>query len=128
VKVASCDPDAAIQHEIEISLPSFANAGFNLHAQKFTLRFATQPFCRTHIMNIMGRHILRLVGISTVAIAIPQLASAFDSGSGATFKLAMGPTSAAQKNQNLQTTSDNPVTKCIPSEGTCPKPHHRSKR
>jgi hypothetical protein len=48
-------------------------------------------------MNIMSRHVLRLMGIGAVAIAIPQLASAFDSGNGDAFKLAMGPTSAAQK-------------------------------
>ena len=83
-------------------------------------------FCRTHIMNIMGRHMLRLMGIGAFAIAIPQLASAFDSESGAAFKLAMGPTSAALKNQTPSTTSDNTGTKCPPSEGTCPKPHLRS--
>jgi hypothetical protein len=50
-------------------------------------------------MNIIRCHLLRLVGISAAAIAIPQLASASDSGNGAAFKLAMGPMSAAQKNQ-----------------------------
>ena len=78
-------------------------------------------------MNIMGRLVLRLVGIGAVAIAIPQLASAFDSENGSAFKLAMGPTSAAQKNQGPRTASDTTVAKCTPSEGTCPKPHHRSK-
>ncbi len=40
-------------------------------------------------MNIMGRHVLRLMEIGAVAIgiAIPQLASAFDSENGAAFKL-----------------------------------------
>ena len=75
-------------------------------------------------MNIMGRHVLRLVGIGAAAIAIPQLASAFDSDGGAAFRLAMGPTSAARKNQSPRTVSDNTVPKCSPSEGTCPKPHH----
>ena len=79
-------------------------------------------------MNIMGHHVLQLVGIGAVAIAIPQPASAFDSENGAAFKLAMGPTSAALKNQSPSKTSDNTGTKCSPSEGTCPKPHHRSKR
>jgi len=60
-------------------------------------------------MNVMGRHALRLIGIGAIAIAIPQFASAFDSADGATFKLAMGPTSAAQKNQGAQSTSDTPV-------------------
>ena len=78
-------------------------------------------------MNIMGRHVLRLMGIGAFAIAIPQLASASDSENGTAFKLAMGPTSAALKNQSPSKTSDNTGTKCIPSEGTCPK-HHRSKR
>ena len=65
-------------------------------------------------MNIMCRHVLRLAGICAIAIAIPQLASA------------MGPTSAAQKNQGVRV-ADTTVTKCIPSEGACPKPHRRSK-
>jgi len=79
-------------------------------------------------MNIMGRHVLRLMAIGAVAIGIPQLASAFDFENGAAFKLAMGPTSAALKNQSASTTSDNTGTKCPPSEVTCPKLHHHSKR
>jgi hypothetical protein len=79
-------------------------------------------------MNIMGRHVLRLMGIGAFALAIPQLLSAFDSENGAAFKLAMGPTSAELKNQTPSTTSDNTGTKCTPPEETCPKPHHRSKR
>jgi hypothetical protein len=71
-------------------------------------------------MNIMGRDVLRLMGIGAVAIAIPELASAFDSENGAALKLAMGPTSAALKNQSPSKTSDN--------TGTNPKPHYRSKR
>jgi hypothetical protein len=66
-------------------------------------------------MDIMGRRVLRLVGIGAIAIAIPQLA------------LAMGPTSAAQKNQSASTSSDNTVATCSLSEGTCAKPHHRHK-
>jgi hypothetical protein len=81
-------------------------------------------------MNVMSRYVLQLMGIGAVTIAIPQLASAFDSVNGAAFKLAMGPTSAALKNQPPSTTYDNINTgaKCTPSEGTCLKPHHRSKR
>jgi hypothetical protein len=60
-------------------------------------------------MNFMGRHVLRLIGIGAFAIAIPQLASAADSADGAAFKLAMGPTSAAQKNQSAQSISDTPI-------------------
>ena len=80
------------------------------------------------IINIIGRRVLRLVGIAAIAVSIPQLALAFDSGSGAEFKLAMGPTSAAQKNQSLSTNSDTPVANCTPSEATCTKPLHRSKK
>jgi hypothetical protein len=81
-------------------------------------------------MNIMGRRVLRLAGIGVIAIAIPQLALASDSGSGATFKVAMGPTSAALKNQGPSTTSDTTATNCALSDGTCAKPHHghKSKR
>jgi hypothetical protein len=88
-------------------------------------------------MHIMGRRVLRLAGIGIIAIAIPQLATteqaiaeqalASDSGNGAAFKLAMGPTSAALKNQGTTTTSDNTVANCSLSEGTCAKPHHRHK-
>jgi hypothetical protein len=69
-------------------------------------------------MNITSR-VLRLAGICAVAISIPQLASA------------MGPTSAALKNQNVRVVSDNTATagtRCIASEATCPRPHHRAKR
>jgi hypothetical protein len=78
-------------------------------------------------MNIIGRRVLRLVGIVAIAVSIPQLAPAFDSGNGAEFKLAMGPTSAAQKNQSLSTNSDASAAKCAPSEATCTKALHRSK-
>jgi hypothetical protein len=60
-------------------------------------------------MNIMGRHVLQLIGIGAFAIAIPQFASAADPADGAAFKLAMGPTSAAQKNQSAQSTTDTPI-------------------
>jgi hypothetical protein len=50
-------------------------------------------------MNIVRRHVVRLVAICAFATTIPQLASATDSSSGATLQLAMGPMSAAQKNQ-----------------------------
>jgi hypothetical protein len=78
-------------------------------------------------MNIIGHNVLRLVGIVAIAVSIPQLARAFDSRNGAEFKLAMGPTSAAQKNQSLSTKSDTSVANCAPSEATCVKPMHRSK-
>jgi len=78
-------------------------------------------------MDIMGRRVLRLLGIGAVAIAIPQLALASDPGNSATLKLAMGPTSAAQKKQVPSTTPANTAANCSPSEGTCDKPHQRHK-
>jgi hypothetical protein len=78
-------------------------------------------------MDIMGRRMLRLLGIGALAIAVPQLALASDSGNGATLKLAMGPTSAAQKNQGPSTASGSTVANCSLSEGTCDKPHQRHK-
>ena len=78
-------------------------------------------------MNITGHHVLRWVAIGAIAIAIPRLALAFDSVNGLAFKLAMGPTSAAQKSQSLPATSENTVATCTPSEGTCPKPHRRKR-
>jgi hypothetical protein len=42
-------------------------------------------------------------------MAFPQLASASDFGDGATFQLAMGPMSAAQKNQGNTAKSDDAV-------------------
>jgi hypothetical protein len=52
-------------------------------------------------MNVMRRHVLRLVVVSAFTIAVPQLASAFDSETSAALKLAMGPTSAPQKNPGV---------------------------
>jgi hypothetical protein len=69
-------------------------------------------------MNIMSRHILRLVGIGIFAIAVPQLASASEASKGATYEVAMGPTSAAQKNHRQSKVSEAP--------DTAPKPQHRS--
>lgn len=79
-------------------------------------------------MNVMRRHVLRLVGIGAVTIAVLQLASAFGAESGAAFKLAMGQLSAPQKRGGPPTAPDNTVITCTPSEGPCPKPHHRSER
>jgi len=78
-------------------------------------------------MNSMRRHLLRLAGIAVVAIALPQLASASDDANGGAFRLAMGPTSAAPKNQGRPAMSEQPATKCDPAVATCRKPHHRSK-
>ena len=61
-------------------------------------------------MNIVPRHAVRLVAICAFATAFAQLASgASDSGNGAAFQLAMGPMSAAQKNQGNTARSDGAV-------------------
>jgi len=80
-----------------------------------------------HIMKVMRRHVLRMVLIGAVLIAIPQLASAFDSETGATSKFAMGPTSAPQKQSGAPATPDHTITTCKTSERPCPKPHHHGK-
>jgi len=72
--------------------------------------------CRNGIMNNVSRHVLH-VAIGAFAIAVPQLASASDFENGATFKLAMGPMSAAQKNQGTTAKSDEVV----------PMPHHHTR-
>jgi hypothetical protein len=79
-------------------------------------------------MNVMRRHVLRLVVVSAFTIAVPQLASAFDSETSAALKLAMGPTSAPQKNPGVPpATAEHTVTSCRSSERPCPKPHHHWK-
>jgi hypothetical protein len=60
-------------------------------------------------MNIVPHHVVRLVAICAFA-TVPQLAPASGSENSATFQLAMGPTSAAQKNQQGNTAkSDDAV-------------------
>jgi hypothetical protein len=79
-------------------------------------------------MDIMRRQLLRLSGIGAIIMAIPQLASATDSETDGAFKLAMGPVSAPLKTGGPPSAPGNTIVTCLPSEGPCPKPHHRSKR
>ena len=77
-------------------------------------------------MNSMRFHLLRVAGIGVVALALPHLASASDNA-GAAVRLAMGPMSAAQKNQAAHDAiSEDKVPGCTSSEG-CGKPPHRKK-
>ena len=62
-------------------------------------------------MNNVPRHVLRLVAIGAIAIAVPQLASASQVENGTPFKTAMGPMSAAQKNQGTSAKSDDVMSK-----------------
>jgi hypothetical protein len=64
-------------------------------------------------MNIVLRHVLRLLTLGALIVAVPQCASAA-AGNGPTFSFAMGPMSAAQKNQGVSVQSDDAVM----------KPHH----
>ena len=50
-------------------------------------------------MNMLFRYALRLTAVSALSIIIVAPASASDIDQAKSFKLAMGPTSAAQKNQ-----------------------------
>jgi hypothetical protein len=77
-------------------------------------------------MKIMARLVLQWGGVAVLAIVTSQLASAYEFD-GAELKLAMGPTSAAMKNQGPSGTADKAVAKCDPSAGLCPKPRHRAK-
>jgi hypothetical protein len=67
-------------------------------------------------MNIVLRHVLPPLAIGALVFAIPQCASAA-AGNGPTFSFAMGPMSAAQKNQGVSAQSDVAVM----------KPHHHLK-
>jgi hypothetical protein len=70
-------------------------------------------------MNIVPRHVVRLVAICAFA-TVQQLAPASGSENGATFQLAMGPMSAAQKNQGNTAKSDDAVVE--------PRRHTRRRR
>jgi hypothetical protein len=60
-------------------------------------------------MNIVFRCAARLIAASAFVIIIPTLASASNVERDASFKLAMGPMSAAQKNQGTSTAESAPA-------------------
>jgi hypothetical protein len=74
------------------------------------------------IMNIVPRHVARLAAIGAFALGCSQLASATDRTSGATIRLAMGPMSAAQKNQGASGKPDE-----VAMEPRHHAKHHRAK-
>ena len=51
------------------------------------------------IMNMQFLRASRVIAVGALAVILPALACASDVDRGAGFKMAMGPTSAAQKNQ-----------------------------
>jgi len=70
-------------------------------------------------VNVVHHHALRLIALGAFAVIVPTLALASSAEQSAGFKLAMGPMSAAQKNQGPGT-AEQPG-----SVGA--KPHHRIK-
>jgi hypothetical protein len=70
-------------------------------------------------VNVVHHHTLRLIAVSAFAVILPTLASASSAEQTARFKLAMGPMSAAQKNQGPGTAEQSGSVKA--------KPHHRIK-
>lgn len=75
--------------------------------------------CRILLMKMPFRRASHLIATSAFIVIIPALASASDVERDARVRLAMGPMSAAQKNQNQGT-----VTK---SDAAQIKPHHRTR-
>jgi hypothetical protein len=61
-------------------------------------------------------------------MATPRLASAINPETEGAFKLAMGPVSAPLKMGGPRSVPGNTIVTCMPSEGPCPKAHHRLKR
>jgi hypothetical protein len=80
------------------------------------------------LMKMLSPRGSRLIAIAVIASAVPHLALASDSASGPALKVAMGPTSAAVKNQGASTTFGSGVANCAPTEGTCAKSHYRLRR
>jgi hypothetical protein len=72
-------------------------------------------------MNIVFRSAARLIAIGAFIVIIPTLASASNVERDASFKLAMGPMSAAQKNQG------NSTAEAAPMESHPAPSHHHSR-
>jgi hypothetical protein len=70
-------------------------------------------------MSIVSRCASRLIATITLAVIIPAVASASDIERDGRFKLAMGPMSAAQKNQGNTTAESMPAEPHV-----IPKHHH----
>ena len=74
-------------------------------------------------MNMLFRCASRLIAAGAITLTVPTFASASDATPGNSFKLAMGPMSAAQKNQGTAETYGEVEIK--PHHRI--KPHHHSK-
>lgn len=77
-------------------------------------------------MNMLFRCASRLIAVGVFALSIPALASSPDIESTKGFKLAMGPTSAAPKNQGSAMTEQSGSVEVKPPHRVKPH-HHRSK-
>ena len=76
-------------------------------------------------MNTLFRCAARLIAAGAFAVTVPTLASASDAEQTRSFKLAMGPMSAAQKNQSPGTVADSDPVETKPHHHI--KPHHHTK-
>jgi hypothetical protein len=72
-------------------------------------------------MSNIKRYVLRLAALGTFAIAIQLTAPALAAGNDTAVRLAMGPTSAALKNQNQGQQTSTETT------GSTAKPHVKHK-
>ena len=75
-------------------------------------------------MNMLFRCASRLIAVGAFALIVPTLASASDVVPGNSFKLAMGPMSAAQKNQSQGMSEKSDAVEIKPHHI---KPHHHTK-
>jgi hypothetical protein len=106
----------------------FQVIGTPLRAADKKLHFGARRHCQGHNMDIMRRQLMRLSAIAAAIVATPRLASAINPETDGAFKLAMGPVSAPLKMGGPPSAPGNTIATCMPSEGSCQKPHHRLKR
>jgi hypothetical protein len=77
-------------------------------------------------MNMLFRCASHLIAVSTLTLIVSTLASASNLDQAKSFKLAMGPMSASQKNQGPRTTENSTEVEIKPRHQHL-KPHHHSK-
>jgi len=79
-------------------------------------------------MNMPFRRASRLIAVGACALVVPTLASASDFDQAKSFKLAMGPMSAAQRNQGNATAEAAPAAPhLVPGQHhSHHRPHHHT--
>lgn len=75
-------------------------------------------------MNMLFRCASRLIAVGAFAVMVPALASASDNEPGKGFKLAMGPMSAPQKNQNQGMAEKSDAVEIKPQHHKHHRRHH----